>query len=63
MLATEARTFAFYTVGLPAPPQGAGGNDGATRGWFARALWVALDSYWGTDGPLPDGRPAGGMVP
>jgi hypothetical protein len=47
--------------GVPAPP--ANWNAGATRGWFARALWAALESYWSTDGNLPDGRPAGGLVP
>ncbi len=57
-------TFQFYTAGaggVPAPP--ANWSAGATRGWFARALWAALDSYWGTDGPLPDGRNAGGFAP
>lgn len=59
----DVRTFAYYTGGVPALPGGVGWNDGATRGWFAMALWAALNSYWGTDGFLPDGRPAGGMVP
>jgi hypothetical protein len=47
VLATEAKTFAFYTGGVPALPGGEGWNDGASRGWFARALWAALDAYWG----------------
>ena len=25
----------------------------AARGWFARVLWQALNSYWGADGQLP----------
>ncbi len=48
--AADVATFHFYTQaagGVPAPP--ADWNAGATRGWFARALWVALDSYWGAD--------------
>jgi hypothetical protein len=55
----DVRTFAFYTQGLggiPAPP--ADWNGGASRGWFALALWQALDSYWGSDRPG-----AGGYVP
>ncbi len=63
VLAVEARTFAFYTGGLPALPPGAGLNSGATRGWLAQALWAALDASGGTDGTLADGRPAGGFVP
>lgn len=63
VLATEAKTFAYYTGGLPALPNGKGWNDGATRGWFAQALWQALNSYWGIDGPLTDGRDAGGFLP
>jgi hypothetical protein len=49
VLATEVRTFHFYTGGLPPLPAGEGWNDGADRGWFARALWSALDAYWGDD--------------
>jgi probable HAF family extracellular repeat protein len=50
VLATEVRTFHHYTGGIPAAPSSAATwNGGATRGWFARALWAALDSYWGTD--------------
>jgi len=60
---SEGRTFTLYAGSPPALPPGKGWNDGATRGWFAEALWAALDSYWGTDGNLPDGRPAGGNVP
>jgi hypothetical protein len=59
----DVRTFLYYVGSQPALPQDAGWNDGATRGWFAEALWAALDSYWGTDDLLPDGRPAGGYVP
>jgi hypothetical protein len=40
-----------------------GWGEASSRGWFARALWLALNSYFGTDGTLPDGRPAGGLVP
>jgi streptogramin lyase len=64
VLATEVRTFHYYTGGVPSAPSSASGwNAGAQRGWFARALWAALDSYWGTDGNMPDGNPAGGNVP
>lgn len=59
--AADVATFHFYTGGVPAPP--ADWNAGATRGWFARALWAALDGYWGTDGTLPGGKVAGGFVP
>ncbi|MFN8537282.1 MAG: fibronectin type III domain-containing protein [Thermomicrobiales bacterium] len=58
----DVRTFLYYVGSLPDLPVGKGWNDGATRGWFARALWAALDSYWGVDGTLPDGQPAGGFV-
>ncbi len=61
---TEVATYTVYTQGaggLPAPP--GDWNAGATRGWFARALWQALNTYWGTDGTLPDGRNAGGFQP
>ncbi len=61
VLATEVRTFHLYTGGVPAPP--ADWNGAASRGWFAQALWAALNAYWGADGPLPDGRNAGGFVP
>ncbi len=61
VFATDVRTFAFYAGGIPDPP--ANWSAGATRGWFAQALWAALDSYWRTDGTLPDGRPGGGLVP
>ncbi|MFN8512157.1 MAG: S-layer homology domain-containing protein [Thermomicrobiales bacterium] len=60
---TDVRTFIYYTGGVPALLPGKGWNDGATRGWFAESLWAALNSYWGTDGLLPDGRPAGGYQP
>ena len=55
----DVRTFAFYTQGLggvPAPPSN--WNAGASRGWFAQALWQALNSYRGTDAPG-----LGGYVP
>ncbi|MFN8541850.1 MAG: hypothetical protein U0232_30780 [Thermomicrobiales bacterium] len=55
------RTFAYYTGGID--PPGDWNARGASRGWFAAALWSALDSYWGTDGNLLDGRPGGGFVP
>jgi hypothetical protein len=59
----DLRTFLYYVGATPDLPPGEGWNDGATRGWFALALWSALDSYWGIDGLLPDGAPAGGYVP
>jgi hypothetical protein len=59
--AGDIATFHYYTGGIPAPP--GNWNGAATRGWFARALWAALDSYWGTDGTLPDERAAGGLIP
>ncbi|MFN8516972.1 MAG: S-layer homology domain-containing protein [Chloroflexia bacterium] len=61
VLATPIRTFAFYTGSIPGAP--GDWNAEASRGWFAEALWAALDSYWGTDGLLPDDRPGGGNVP
>jgi hypothetical protein len=57
----DMRTFVYYTGGVPAPPANWNGN--ASRGWFAQALWAALNSYWGNDGFLPDGDPAGGYQP
>ncbi|MFN8517341.1 MAG: S-layer homology domain-containing protein [Chloroflexia bacterium] len=47
--AEDIRTFAYYTGGVPALPDD--WNAGATRGWFAQALWAALNDYWGTDAP------------
>jgi probable HAF family extracellular repeat protein len=48
---TDVRTFYYYTQaygGVPAAPTSeAGWSSGATRGWFAMALWAALDSYFG----------------
>ena len=47
----DVRTFFFYTQGLggvPTLPPGKGWNGEATRGWFAMALWTAIDSYWST---------------
>jgi hypothetical protein len=43
----DLRTFHHYTGGIPAPPPN--WDASATRGWFARALWAALDSYWSID--------------
>ncbi len=64
VLALEVRTYHHYTGGVPAAPADAAGwNAGATRGWFARTLWHALNAYWATDGTLPDGRNAGGFLP
>jgi subtilisin family serine protease len=64
VLATEVKTYHYYTGGIPAAPTTANAWNGvAQRGWFALALWTALDSYWGTDALLPDGRPAGGRMP
>jgi hypothetical protein len=51
VFAPEIATFHHYTSaqgGIPAAPTTtAGWNAQATRGWFARALWRALDSYFG----------------
>ncbi|MFN8516885.1 MAG: MBG domain-containing protein [Chloroflexia bacterium] len=58
----DMRTFLFYVGSIPGLPEEASWNDGATRGWFARVLWAALDSYWGSDDLLPDGEPAGGYI-
>lgn len=46
--ANDLRTFAYYVYvgGVPAPPTD--WNAATTRGWFARALWAALDAP-----PLP----------
>ena len=60
----DVATFVFYTQhvgGVPGyPAVGAFGawNQPATRGWFAQALWAALNSYAGNDQPG-----AGGYVP
>jgi hypothetical protein len=57
-------TFVAYTQGaggvpdFPANGGFAAWNQPATRGWFARALWTALNSYWSVD--LPG---SGGYVP
>jgi hypothetical protein len=47
----DVRTFAHYTGSVPGLPGGADWSGGATRGWFALALWAALDDYWGNDAP------------
>ena len=60
----DVRTFVFYTGGVPEAPNDPPSWDTiATRGWFARALWAALSDYWGVDGPMSDGDPAGGFQP
>jgi subtilisin-like proprotein convertase family protein len=65
VLAQTVATYHFYTAGaggVQAPP--GDWNAGATRGWFARALWQALDTYWGVDGILPGGGgTTGGYMP
>jgi hypothetical protein len=51
----DVATYLFYTQGQGGVPDypAAGGfpawDQPATRGWFARALWAALDSYWSVD--------------
>jgi hypothetical protein len=51
----DVATFLFYTQtqgGVPDYPATGGfpaWDQAATRGWFARALWTALDSYWSVD--------------
>jgi large repetitive protein len=57
--AADVATFYFYTQaaqfgGVPdGPVAGNGGfgdwNSPSTRGWFARALWAAVNSYFGQD--------------
>jgi hypothetical protein len=50
VFAPEVATYHHYTQargGVSAPP--AIWNAQATRGWFALALWAALDSHWSTD--------------
>ena len=60
----DVATYLFYTQrvgGAPGYPTSGGfgaWNQPATRGWFAQALWGALNSYAGTDQPG-----AGGYVP
>jgi hypothetical protein len=60
----DVATYVFYTQrvgGVPGyPTSGSFGawNQPATRGWFAQALWAALNSYAGSDQPG-----AGGYVP
>ena len=39
VFAPEVATFVYYTGGIPAPP--ANWSAGASRGWFAMALWAA----------------------
>jgi hypothetical protein len=51
----DVATFVHYTQsvgGVPDYPVGGffpAWNQPATRGWFARALWAALNSYWSVD--------------
>jgi probable HAF family extracellular repeat protein len=50
IFAPEIATYHHYTAGaggVPAPPSN--WNEGASRGWFARVLWQALNAYWGVD--------------
>jgi hypothetical protein len=53
----DVATYVHYTQALGGVPDySAGGgfaawDQSATRGWFARALWVALSSHFGTAGP------------
>ena len=46
----DLATFVHYAGALPDVPADqsfSSWNQPATRGWFARALWQALDSYFG----------------
>jgi hypothetical protein len=46
----DLATFVHYAGALPDVPTNqsfAEWNQAATRGWFARALWQALDSHFG----------------
>jgi hypothetical protein len=45
VFAREFATYVYYTGGISAPP--INWNAQATRGWFAMALWRALDSHFG----------------
>jgi hypothetical protein len=51
----DVATYVFYTQafgGVPDYPASGpfpAWNQSATRGWFARALWVALDCYFSVD--------------
>ncbi|HEY8602649.1 MAG TPA: S-layer homology domain-containing protein, partial [Thermomicrobiales bacterium] len=60
----DVATYIFYTQhggGVPGYPVSGGfaaWNQPATRGWFAQALWAALNSYAGSGQPG-----AGGYVP
>ena len=56
IFAGEGGHITGWNAGVPAPPGNWNGT--ATRGWFAMALWQALNSYWGSDQPV-----AGGYVP
>ena len=60
----DVRTFHFYTKatfgGVPdAPTAGNVGfnnwNDPSSRGWFARTLWAAVNSYFSVDQPNQGG--------
>ncbi|MFN8512692.1 MAG: S-layer homology domain-containing protein [Chloroflexia bacterium] len=50
---TDLATFYHYTQALGGIPEAPVGSDAwnapATRGWFAQALWRALDSQFGVD--------------
>ena len=46
----DLATFVHYAARLPDVPEDqsfADWNQPANRGWFARALWQAFDSYFG----------------
>jgi hypothetical protein len=48
--ATDLAIFHFYTGGLADAPATTGAwSSAANRGWFAQALWQALDSYFSVD--------------
>jgi hypothetical protein len=61
----DVRTFYFYTKGavfggVPDGPTASNGgfgdwNSPSTRGWFARALWAAVNSYFSVDQPNQGG--------
>lgn len=74
---SDIRTYTFYVGSVTGPwfswelaptitwetNQTASWQDPVNRGWFAYALWAAVDSYWGTDQVYSDSRRSGGYVP
>jgi Divergent InlB B-repeat domain/S-layer homology domain len=58
----DIATYVHYAGALPDAPAltspFAAWDQASTRGWFARALWQALDAYFGSDRP-----DTGGFVP